>query len=1274
MADTYTTNLNLTKPEPGAAEDTWGISLNSDLDTLDAIFSSSGTQVNLNPNQINFADNKKAIFGTGSDFLLFHDGSNSFIKDEGTGYLNITTNGTDIRLQKNTGEYMAKFIPDGAVELYHNNNERLKTVSDGLLLTTSGGNLSTSATSTNGLVKIKNTDATTGMNNYKSGIAFTTGNTNNTRSVIAAKQTDTSANRQGLAFLVHPDTSAGTMREALQIAHNSDIAFYDDTGTSKNMVWDASADSLNFVDSAAAHFGTGNDLRIYHDGTNGSINNFTGDVLIRQNTNDRDVLIQSDNGSGGLSTYFRADGSTGEAKLYNYGALKLSTKSDGIDVSGVTGTTFGVNIIDPSATAYGGHFSFDDANTKILIGGVTNGTKNTAISIPRDSTQVDFQSHITLPDDAIIKLGNSSDLQIYHDGSNSYIKEAGIGNLQIQATGSTFIKSSDGTKISAQFAPDSYTRLYHNNTKKLETTSTGIDVTGTVTSDGLTVNSGTTDLVATFQSSDQFADIKLQDSGGSSFIRQSNGSLIFEADRDNAVSSSALVFQIDGSNVARFTSDGRLGINTTAPAARLDVRAANGNEASLNIGRSDTGSYFKVNHAGNDLRIYNTDGTGQDILFGVDAAGTDQLNKVGIGTASPSSPLTVESAFDYVANFRSTDTTAGILLTDSNATSRVTNTNGNLILSSDINNEVANTAIRFMLDTTSNSGNDARVVIREAGLGIGVGSPSNPLHVYHATTNQLLRLESGDSTSAALLKDNNGEVLYQNVGGIAQIVSNNSGSGTDGIRFLHQNTEIARFHSNGYLGIGGSSPTVPLDIRQPTNVLLKLSSTTASNNARISFAPNNDEKWNVGVNVSDAAFTYYDVETATTPIKIEQGAPTNTFVLKSTGNIGIGTNSPDRLLDIQGSVPAVRLTDTTTTGMYHEILGDGNSLSIEADDGNVGSGSRIQFKVDGTERARINSSGRLGLNTTNPTTDLEVNATGANGIKITSDQPYLFFNDTDNSGTTYDATISYSGDSMYIGGAGAASIIRFRNKASFGESARITTSGDLLVGTTGTGTTGTNEGFFAKSDGLVYTGRASDVPLVANRITNDGPLISLRKDGTHKGQIGSVDSANGVQIYTASGNSSSTGAGLRFVNVTTSNYIAPCRGDGSYSDNLIDLGISSARFDDIYATNGTIQTSDRNEKQDIQELSDAEQRVATACKGLIRRYKFNSAVEQKGDDARYHFGIIAQDLQDAFTEEGLDAGDYGMFISDTYTDDNGIEQTRLGVRYNELLAFIIATL
>ena len=86
MADTTTTNLNLIKPEPGAAEDTWGNSINTDLDTLDAIFSATGTEIDVRFNSANFDDNKKAIFGTGNDLEIYHDGSNSYIKDDGVGY------------------------------------------------------------------------------------------------------------------------------------------------------------------------------------------------------------------------------------------------------------------------------------------------------------------------------------------------------------------------------------------------------------------------------------------------------------------------------------------------------------------------------------------------------------------------------------------------------------------------------------------------------------------------------------------------------------------------------------------------------------------------------------------------------------------------------------------------------------------------------------------------------------------------------------------------------------------------------------------------------------------------------------------------------------------------------------------------------------------------------------------------------------------------------------------------------------------------------------
>ena len=150
------------------------------------------------------------------------------------------------------------------------------------------------------------------------------------------------------------------------------------------------------------------------------------------------------------------------------------------------------------------------------------------------------------------------------------------------------------------------------------------------------------------------------------------------------------------------------------------------------------------------------------------------------------------------------------------------------------------------------------------------------------------------------------------------------------------------------------------------------------------------------------------------------------------------------------------------------------------------------------------------------------------------------------------------------------------------------------------------------------------------------------------------------------------GAGLQFVDFQASRFIVPFNVDtNANSDNLIDLGNASARFDDIYATNATIQTSDRNEKQDIEELTDAETRVAVACKGLLRKFRWKSSVEEKGTAARTHFGIIAQDLQAAFEAEGLDAGNYAMFISTTWTNEDGEEQTRLGVRYSELLAFII---
>ena len=224
-------------------------------------------------------------------------------------------------------------------------------------------------------------------------------------------------------------------------------------------------------------------------------------------------------------------------------------------------------------------------------------------------------------------------------------------------------------------------------------------------------------------------------------------------------------------------------------------------------------------------------------------------------------------------------------------------------------------------------------------------------------------------------------------------------------------------------------------------------------------------------------------------------------------------------------------------------------------------------------------------------------------------------------------------------------------------------SGNLLVGTTSDFASGTVDGIIAQG---------TNKPAAAFSNTASGQIVKFYEGGSLIGSIGSQAGSilqlisQGTELYVGtSGNAESffdAPGGVAFSTFTS-------------FDGLTDLGRSNARFDDIYATNGTIQTSDKNEKQDIEALSDAEQRVAVACKGLLRKFRWKDSVAEKGDEARTHFGIIAQDLQAAFAAEGLDAGDYAMFINSTWTDEEtGEERSRMGVRYSELLAFIIAAI
>lgn len=175
---------------------------------------------------------------------------------------------------------------------------------------------------------------------------------------------------------------------------------------------------LNFDDNAKAVFGGGSDLKIYHDGLNSYI----------QDSGTGDLKIYAANfgmwNATGASNYMTAtDG--GAVTLAHAGTTKLTTTSGGINVTG---------------------------------------------EVQADS--------IVMNDSETIYLGNSADLRLYHDGSNSYIEDLGTGDLRIKGV-DVVIQQSDGNNQIASQSGGAVS-LSHNGSTKLATSSVGITVSGDV--------------------------------------------------------------------------------------------------------------------------------------------------------------------------------------------------------------------------------------------------------------------------------------------------------------------------------------------------------------------------------------------------------------------------------------------------------------------------------------------------------------------------------------------------------------------------------------------------------------------------------------------------------------------------------------------------------------------------------------------------------------------------------------------------------------------------
>ena len=403
-----------------------------------------------------------------------------------------------------------------------------------------------------------------------------------------------------------------------------------------------------------------------------------------------------------------------------------------------------------------------------------------------------------------------------------------------------------------------------------------------------------------------------------------------------------------------------------------------------------------------------------------------------------------------------------------------------------------------------------------------------------------------------------------------------------------------------------------------------------------------------------------------------------------------------------GSDAQVRTKYTTDGGLFtvgktsdaHSFAGDAYIYNVD--------NTNIRFATSDTERMRIDSSGNVGIGTSSPTAYTGYSTIGLNG----TNGGVLEFK----KGNTQVSRISNAGETA----------LQFATNNA--ERMRIDSSGRLLVDTTNISATAQQGNSMTYDNGRLEVQKYREPALKVGNYTDgfgtySSNCVEFYSGGSLVGSIGIIGGAKEVSISANHLN----GSGLYF---SSGNNILPMK-DGGLSDNTQDIGKPSIRFDDIYATNGTIQTSDFNEKQDIASLTATEMLVGKRISALFKTFRWKDSVAEKGDNARTHTGVIAQDVQAAFTAEGLDAGDYALFISTTWwetqtevpaveaveavtettTDEDGnevvtviteaveavdaytrtdtydteaeapegaTERTRLGIRYPELLSFVAA--
>ena len=646
--------------------------------------------------------------------------------------------------------------------------------------------------------------------------------------------------------------------------------------------------------------------------------------------------------------FYKTDGSVGLTYKGSSGNIGIGTDSPSAKLD-VTGSA---RLIDSSPT-----LTLQDSDESNVFASIIqssgslflrsrDGSSNGSIVFQKQNSSGITES-MRIDDSGNVGIGTSSPVTKAHIKGDGLTVEQDSGSRKIQiiapVSGEDSVIRNSGTSAGFDFqnnpSGDGSTFI-----DLMTIDSSGNVGIGTATpSAKLEVNSGTTNTVAKFISSDSGAGIVLTDNTGSSTIQQTDKILRIGVDEDSSVTDSAISFRVDNSEKMRIDDTGNVGIGTTSPLGKLMVRddtagtptrlivsnggtAESGTSARLSFyeGTSEKG-YIERRKDGSGKIAFVTPADDNPFVWENPTGEIMRIDNgnVGIGTTSPSQKLEVSGSAlidsgstNTALLLRSSDPNVLIDFVDANTTSGVqVGANSNDLFLSTGNSE------RMRIDSTGN-------------VGIGTDSPLGKLHVNGASdgnsiyTAMLQNAGTAPNTASKLLFVQGGSTIRGAViGGLQEATAGSPTSMVFETSAAYATpTERMRITSAGNVGIGTTSPNFKLHVDGGSAMF-----DTDGGNNPLYIARNSSASESLKIYVDDAEVLFESIQDETGgdhgrfAFKMDGDSSdaytrwlhgsTERMRLTAGGNLGIGTTAPNAsaLLDVSSTTKGVLLPRMNTT-------------------------------------------------------------------------------------------------------------------------------------------------------------------------------------------------------------------------------------------------------------------------------------------------------------------------------------------------------------------------